>query len=117
MKKWSLLLLFLGGNCIASEIIYLNCDGVVTDTALNQEVKKVKNDFIINRSEKYIQQIITGMTEEQTEHLRYSYIETPTQYVTTDNFLSINRHTLEYFIDGVMGININGVCRVLKPAI
>ncbi|KJG03274.1 hypothetical protein [Photobacterium angustum] len=118
MNKWSLLfLLFLSGSCLASDVIYLNCDGIVTDSAFNKKVKNVKNDFLINKNEKYIQQIITGMTEEQTEDLRHSYVETATQYVTKNGFLSINRHTLEYSIKGVMGMNINGVCRVLKPAI
>lgn len=118
MNKWPMLfLLLLSGSCLASDVIYLNCDGVVTDSAFNKKLKNVKNDFLINRDEKYIQQIITGMTEAQTENLRYTYIETATQYVTENEFLSINRHTLEYSIDGTMGISINGVCRVLKPVI
>ena len=117
MRNWLLLSVMLSCNVIASEIIYLNCDGVVIDSSFNQEVKKVKNDFIINKGEKYIQQIITGMTEEQTRNLRHTYKESSTQFVTEDGFISINRHTLEYAVDGVMGINIKGFCKVMKPSI
>ncbi len=117
VKLWIPFLLLVNANVYASDSIYLHCKGEVFDTALNQEVKKVNNDFLINKKDKYVQQIITGLTEEQTKDLRHPYEVTKTQYVTSDGFLSINRHTLEYEVDGVMGIRIRGVCKVLAPEI
>lgn len=115
MSKWSLLLLFMSSTCNASQVIYLTCNGVATDTGLNKVVSTMKSDFIINKKEKYIQQVITGMTEEQTKNLRYPYTETPTQYVS--HGFSINRHTLDYAVEGVMGVKITGSCKLMAPAI
>ncbi|MET2949645.1 hypothetical protein ABXV18_16185 [Vibrio owensii] len=117
MSKWLLVFSMFSGSCIASDIVYLSCDGIAADSVLNQKQNTVKNDFFINKKEKYFQQIITGLTEEQTKSLRLRYQETPTQYVSEDGSLHINRHTLEYSFKGPMGLSINGVCKVLKPSI
>jgi hypothetical protein len=116
LRLFTLVLALLAGNVFASEnLIYLTCEGIVTDTAFNQEVKKVKNDILINKDDKTMQQIITGLTEEQTANLRMRYVETPTQFVSENGFLSINRRTLEYSVDGVMNARINGHCKIVKP--
>lgn len=116
LRLFSLVLALVAGNVFSSEnLIYLTCEGVVTDTAFDKEVKKVKNDFLINKDDKTIQQIITGLTEEQTGNLRMRYVETPTQFVSENGLLSINRRTLEYSVDGVMSTRINGDCKIVKP--
>jgi hypothetical protein len=115
LRLFILTLTLLAGNVCASEnLVYLTCEGVVTDTAFNKEVKKVKNDFLINKEDKTIQQIITGLSEEQTANLRMSYVETPTQFVSTNELLSINRHTLEYSVDGFLSTRITGYCKIVK---
>ncbi|MBA5760870.1 hypothetical protein H2O73_00835 [Vibrio sp. 404] len=117
MKQLVILSMLLSFQCLGADLVYLTCNGVAKDTELNVEIKKVENDFLLNRDEKTIQQIITGLSEEQTNNLRQSYTESTTQYVTSNDSISINRRTLEYTIKGIMGMRIYGKCKIAKPVI
>lgn len=116
MIRYFILSFFISTSCFASDLIYLTCDGVVRDGELNAEVKKFKNDFLIDLRNKTVQQIITGLTEEQTRDLRRDFIETETQFVTVDNSLSFNRLTLEYRLKGAMGFSISGICKKVEKS-
>lgn len=110
--------LVFSGGCVASDIIYLSCEGkLISNEFTSSEV--VINSFLINKKDKYIQQVITGIDESNSDSLKYPYRETDTQYISENDFLSINKHTLEYYADGMAyaGASLHGKCKILKPSI
>ncbi len=110
--------LAFSGGCIASDIIYLSCEGkIISNEFTSSEV--VRNNFLINKKDKYIQQVITGIDESNSDSLKYHYKETNTQYISEYDFLSINKHTLEYHMNGMAyaGASLHGKCKILKSLI
>lgn len=101
----------------ADELVYLTCNGLAKDTELNTALKETKNDFLINKKTMTIQQIITGMSAEETRNLRQKIKDSGTQYISENGMIAINKHTLEYSVSGFMGLSINGRCKVVKPEI
>tara|TARA_R110001592_G_scaffold6774_6_gene36737 strand:+ start:15515 stop:15775 length:261 start_codon:yes stop_codon:yes gene_type:complete len=84
---------------------------------LNQDLGETDNDFLLDKTAMTIQQIITGMTEEETTNLRQDIVETTTQYITKNGRIAINKHTLEYSASGIMGFSVRGKCEVVQPTI
>lgn len=103
---------------MASDVIYLSCEGKLVSNEFTSS-KVVRNSFLINKKDMYIQQVITGIDESSSDSLKYHYRETDTQYISEHDILSINKHTLEYYMNGAdyAGVSLRGKCKALKPSI
>lgn len=108
---------FLILSASADEVVYLSCNGLAKDTELNTVLKKTENDFLINKTKMTIQQIITGMSAEETKNLRQNIKDSGTQYISDNGMIAINKNTLEYSVSGFMGLSISGHCKVVEQEI
>lgn len=97
-------------------LTYLSCSGNSYDSELGVKMGEVKNDFILDTENKTIQQVIPGMTLEETLDLKRGY--SIKENVLFDEFgFSINRYTLDYNVKGPIGLKISGKCVVVEPQI
>lgn len=109
-----IILLSITTEINAQESIYLVCTATnASDGDLLSGTEGTKNDFLIDKKDKIISQIITGLTDEQLKNLSHSYKETDTQYISDDGFISINKYTYEYSISAFGGF-ITGFCKTVN---
>ncbi|EIA4706686.1 hypothetical protein R6I31_003118 [Vibrio cholerae] len=108
------------GVSASSNQIYLDCEGERYDRELQHSFGMVKNQLLLDKSDKTISLVITGIPTEETPGYKTPYFESPTQYQTEQGkipMISINRHTLEYSVFLPFGNKISGNCKVKQPAI
>jgi hypothetical protein len=89
---FSILVIFLSTLVRADEVLYLSCHGIAKDTSMNIILKEVENDFLLNKTALTIQQVITGMSEEENSNLRHNVKETATQFISENGRVAINKH-------------------------